>query len=55
MGRWTYTWEVCYYGEGCFINRKIVEAKTKEEAIRKVREKNKIIEMIRVRRIDKWY
>lgn len=55
MGRWSYDWEITYYGSGGFIRSKSILAKTREDAIRKLRESGeKVIEIISVRRTDKW-
>ena len=54
MGRYTYTWLVEYYGAGCFLKRKYVEAKTKADAIKQVREQDKVIEIYCCVRTDRW-
>lgn len=37
MGRWVYTWCVEYYGGDGFLHRKFIEAKNREEALKKLR------------------
>ena len=55
MGRWSYDWEITYYGSGCYIRRKTFRAKTREDALRMLREiGEKVIEIVCVRRTDKW-
>ena len=54
MGRWAYDWEAVYYGRGCFIRRKVIAAKTRQEALSKLRETERVIEVVRCERIDRW-
>lgn len=38
MGKWQYSWEVEYYGEGLIIRRVVIKAKDKKSALKKLRE-----------------
>ncbi len=53
--RWTYTWLVEYYGENQIIRRKYVDAKTKPDALNRIRESGEMVfEIICCVRVDKW-
>lgn len=54
MGRWSYNWLVEYYSTGGFLKRTWIDAKTREDAIRQVREQDKVIEVHCCVRTDKW-
>ena len=45
-------YEMMFYTEGNYLERKLIEASTKAEAIEKAHEQFKIIEIHRVRFID---
>lgn len=54
MGRWVYTWFIEYY-EGQWINHKFIEAKTRTEAIQKLRATyEKVTEIVCCRRTERW-
>ena len=55
MGRWIYDWKVRYYGAGQFIKEMRVQAKTKEDALKKFHEQEKkCYEVISCIRTDKY-
>ncbi len=54
MGRWNYTWRTEYYS-GCFLKRTYIEAKSREEALKKLRESvGKVTEIKCCVRCDRW-
>jgi len=55
MGRWIYDWKVTYYGAGQFIKNMRVQAKTREDALKKFHEQEKkCYEVISCIRTDKY-
>lgn len=54
MARYKYTWLVEFYGEGCMVKRRYIEAGTRAEALEKVRKGSRIIELVCCVRVDKW-
>ena len=54
MAKYQYTWLLEYYGEGCMIKRKYIDASTKAEALDKARKSLTIVELICCVRVDKW-
>lgn len=54
MGKWLYTWRVQYYSGG-FIYTKLIEAKTKADALKRLHENVKrVTEVICCVRTDRW-
>ena len=55
MGRWIYTWQIEYYGENGIIRSRIIDAKTKQDALDALRRSGElVIEVICCIRIDRW-
>lgn len=55
MGRWFYTWRIEYYGCGGFLHRKFVEAKDRDDAIKKLTQMgDRVIEIKCCERAYKW-
>lgn len=55
MARYNYTWLLEYYGEGCRVKRRYIDAGTRAEALEKARkDAGLIVEIICCVRVDKW-
>ena len=54
MGKWRYSWEAVWYGPGLLLRRKVIRAKTRAEALAELHKTEKVIEVYRCERIDKW-
>lgn len=47
MGKWTYTWYIQYYTSGNFLEHTYIEARSRQEAIKKLREAKQVVEIYR--------
>ena len=54
MGRYFYTWDCTFYGSGGFVKTVYIEAKNKAEALQKLHQQERVIEMICCKRAYRW-
>lgn len=55
MGKWNYDWEIVFYTSGNFLKTLHFQAKSREDALRKLRESGvTVLEVLRCRRTDTW-
>ena len=54
-GRYKYEWRIDYYGSGCFLRTAYFTAKSREDALKQLRDSGAtVIEILSARRIDRW-
>lgn len=49
-----YSWYIQYYGSGCFLHNAWIDARSAAEAVKTLREREKVIEIVCCRRAVTW-
>ena len=55
MGKYNYDWRIDYYANWNLLKTAYITAKSREEALRKLRDSGvSVLEVVSCRRIDRW-